>query len=269
MRCKVCTNCGAENDATSSLCSTCGFVLPDAVKSSKTKKIDIETEIQSNSSYHNIKKNDQIIAEYRPNPIIYSHLLKQGIITAAISTPISIALPLLSDEFTGLSDPFVLGVIIILIIYLATLPLTYIRLKKYLWRLFAARYLITQNNVIVFVFRKGRLVDYATPINEISGVLITQKNLIKFGLANATIQMKLFARKPRKERKESIPIIEEALTDEPENNGIARKKLKVKSGGKRLRVLGRQLKYLNLKDAQDAKKLIESLILKTENRPKV
>ena len=213
MRYKVCTNCGAENDATSSLCSTCGFVLPDAVKSSKTKKIDIETEIQSNSSYHNIKKNDQIIAEYRPNPVIYGHLLKQSMMTAVISTPISIGLPLLSDEFTGLSDPFVLGIIIILIIYLATLPITYFRLKKYLWGLFAARYLITQNSVIVFVFRKGRLVDYATPINEISSVLITQKNLIKFGLANATIKMKLFARKSRKERKESIPIIEEALTD--------------------------------------------------------
>ena len=129
--------------------------------------------------------------------------------------------------------------------------------------------MITQNSVIAFVFRKDRLVDYVTPINEISSVLITQKNLTKFGLANVTIQMKLFDRKSRKERKESIPIIEEALTDEPENNETARKKLKVKSGEKRLRVLGRQLKYLNLKDAQDAKKQIESLILKTENRPKV
>lgn len=269
MRYKVCMNCGAENEANSSLCSTCGFVLPDAVKYNKNKKIDIETEIQSNASYLNIKKSEQIIAEYRPNPSIYKHLLKQGMTGVIISTPISVFLPLLSDGSTGLSNPLFLTIIIILVFYLITLPLTYFGIKKNLLGIFAARYLITQNSVIAYVFRKGQLVDYVTPINEISDVIITQKNLTKFGLANVIIKNKLFDRKSRKEQRESIPAIEEAIANEPENNEVPQKKLKVKYGSRRTKILAHQFKYLDLKDAQVAKKQIESLISETTKKPKV
>ena len=269
MKYKICTNCGAENEASSSVCSNCGFILPGAIRSHKNKRINIETEIQSNPSYQITKKSNLIIAEYRPNPVIYKHLMKQSMAAVAISTPISVIFPLLNGGFSGLYGPFIIATVIILVFYLATVPLTYLKLKKDLWGYFAVRYLITQNSIVVFVFRNGKLVDYVTPISEISGVIISQKGLTKFGLANVIIQTKLFDRNPRKMQEKSIPDIDEAIAAEPENDEMKKKKLKIKSPVKSLRILGRQLKYLNLEDAQNAKRQIESLVVKASMKSKV
>lgn len=269
MKYKVCTNCGAENDANSSLCSSCGFVLPDAIKAPKNKRIDIETEIESNAAYISIKKYDKIIAEYRPNPKIYKHLMKQSMASLAISTPFSVLLPLLNGGFSGLYGPLIIVTVIIIVFYVATLPITYFRLKKNLWGFFAVRYLITQNRVVVFVFKNGKLLDNVTPINEISGALISQKGLTKYGLANVILKTRLFDRDSRKMQKKSIPIIDEALAVEPDNYEISKKKLKIKSVRKRSRFLGRQLKYLNLEDAQNAKRQIDSLILENSKKSRV
>ena len=269
MKYKICSNCGAENEVSSSVCSNCGFILPDAIRSHKNKRINIETEIQSNLSYQNTKKSNLIIAEYRPNPVMYKHLIKKGMAAVAISSPISVILPLLNGGFSGLFGPFIIATITILVIYLAIVPLTYLKLKKDLWKFFAVRYLITQNSVVVFVFRNGKLLDYVTPISEISGVIISQKGLTKFGLANVIIQTKLFDRNSRKMQEKSIPDIDKAMAAEPENDEIIKKKLKIKSPKKSLRILGRQLKYLNLEDAQNAKRQIESLVVKASKKSKV
>ena len=261
-----CPECGAINDASSISCYSCGSLLVGAkpvkrVRETKNKD-NLPTPVQK------FEKGETLLGEFYPSPGLRRYYITIG----ALSTFFSLFLPATLSFFENLfstSVSFFNSALYETIVYGATaIPAFYLGARQINSRFRKTKYLITNQRVILNVWRNGLKVSII-PYQEISSLQVVQpKYFKKHGYASVTIIKKKDSYRILEKLRKKEPLLDPENLKVIKEEEQAMKVQKIRKV-KRLKIGGNVIADLDETDAHTVITLISQYIQKPEaSKPK-
>ena len=263
-----CPECGAINDASSISCYSCGSLLVGAKPVKKVRgtkyKDNLPTQVQK------FENGETLLGEFYPSPDLRRYYITIGALSTFFSLFIPAIFSLIQYLYLYSASPYSFSSgLYETIVYGATaIPAFYLGARQINSRFRKTKYLITNQRVILNVWRNGLKVSII-PYQEISSLQVVQpKYFKKHGYASVTIIKKKDSYRILEKLRKKEPLLDPENLKVIKEEEQAMKVQKIRKV-KRLKIGGNVIADLDETDAHTVITLISQYIQKPEaSKPK-